>query len=70
MTLINKNIIITIINTLSVQILTTLDNSLTTRSVHFKDGSFNLAICFFTIASKAISGVNKPTLIPINKKST
>lgn len=53
------------IHTLSVQILTTLDNSLTTRSVHFNDGSFNLAICFFTIASNAISGVNKPTLIPI-----
>lgn len=52
-------------HTLSVQILTTLDNSLTTRSVHFKDGSFNLEICFFTIASKAISGVNKPTRIPI-----
>lgn len=53
------------IHTLSVQILTTLDSSLTTRSVHFNDGSFNLAICFFTIASNAISGVNKPTLIPI-----
>lgn len=52
-------------HTLSVQILTTLDNSLTTRSVHFNDGSFNLAICFLTIASNAISGVNKPTLIPI-----
>uniref|UniRef100_A0A6B0UVQ3 Uncharacterized protein n=1 Tax=Ixodes ricinus TaxID=34613 RepID=A0A6B0UVQ3_IXORI len=28
------------------------------------EGSFSLAICFFTMASKAISGVNSPTRIP------
>jgi len=54
-------------HTLSVQIRTTLDSSLTTRSVHFKDGSFNREICFFTMASNAISGVNKPTRIPMKK---
>lgn len=53
-----------IILTLSVHIRTTFDNSKTTRSIHFRQGSFNLFICFFTIASNAISGVKRPTLIP------
>lgn len=48
----------------SVQTRTTLDNSMTTKSTHFKHGSFRREICFLTIASKAISGVNKPTRIP------
>lgn len=48
--------------TLSVHRLRTLVNSFTTRSTHFSDGSFNFEICFFTIASKAMSGVNSPTL--------
>lgn len=51
-------------NTLSVQIRTTLDSSSTTKSTHFKQGSFSRDICFLTIASKAISGVNNPTRIP------
>lgn len=50
--------------TLSVQTRTTDDNSSTTKSIHFKIGSFNCAICFLTIASKAMSGVNNPTRIP------
>ena len=32
--------------------------------MHFMLGSFILLICFFTIASKAMSGVKRPTLIP------
>lgn len=51
-------------HTLSVHNRTTADNSCTTRSTHFNTGSFNWAICFLTIASKAISGVNRPTRIP------
>lgn len=47
--------------TLSVHILTTFDSSVTTKSTHFNDGSFKRSICFFTIASNAISGVNNPT---------
>lgn len=50
--------------TLSVHNLTTFDNSITTRSTHFNTGSFNWAICFLTIASNAMSGVNRPTRIP------
>lgn len=34
----------------------------TTRSTHFRLGSFSLRICFFTIVSKARSGVNNPVL--------
>ena len=47
---------------LSVTRWTTLVSSVTTMSTHFKHGSFNLAICPLTIASKAISGVNNPVL--------
>lgn len=47
---------------------TTLLSSCTTKSTHLRLGSLSLFICFLTIASKAISGVNNPTLIPIVKK--
>ena len=50
--------------TFSAVILTTLLSSVTTKSIHLRLGSFRRPICFFTIASKAMSGVNKPTLIP------
>lgn len=63
----NKGKCIIKILTLSVQIRTTLDNSITTRSTHFRHGSFKRDICFLTIASKAISGVNNPTRIPVIK---
>ena len=53
--------------TFSAVYLTTLVNSWTTRSIHLRLGSFSLEICFFTMASKAMSGVNKPTLIPGHK---
>lgn len=42
--------------------LTTFANSATTKSTHLSDGSFNFDICFLTMASKAMSGVNNPTL--------
>lgn len=54
--------------TLSVQMRTTLLSSTTTRSTHLRLGSLSLFICFLTIASKAMSGVNNPTLIPIYTK--
>lgn len=41
---------------------TVLISSWTTRSMHLMHGSFIFTICFFTIASKAMSGVNKPVL--------
>ena len=50
--------------TFSAVILTTLLSSVTTKSIHLRLGSFRRPICFFTIASKAMSGVNNPTLIP------
>ena len=59
----SKSLIILL--TLSVQMRTTLLSSCTTKSTHFRLGSLSLLICFLTIASKAISGVNKPTLIPM-----
>lgn len=37
-------------------------SSLTTMSTHFKDGSFSFCICFFTMVSKARSGVKRPVL--------
>ena len=40
----------------------TLVNSFTTISQHFSDGARSFSICCFTIASNAISGVNKPDL--------
>ena len=50
--------------TFSAVMRTTLVNSWTTRSMHFMLGSFNREICFLTMASKAMSGVKRPTLIP------
>lgn len=50
-----------IFHTLSVQNRTTLNNSWTTKSTHFNEGSFKRLICFLTIASNAISGVKRPT---------
>lgn len=47
---------------------TTLLSSCTTRSTHLRLGSLSLFICFLTIASKAMSGVNNPTLIPVELK--
>lgn len=37
-------------------------SSLTTISIHFRVGSFSFWICFFTMASKARSGVKSPVL--------
>ena len=48
--------------TFSVAFLTTLESSLTTKSVQRIDGAFNLSICFLTIVSNAISGVKRPVL--------
>lgn len=47
--------------TFSVHILTTFDSSCTTKSTHFKEGSLRREICFLTMASKAMSGVKRPT---------
>lgn len=33
-----------------------------TRSIHLMQGSFSFTTCFFTIASNAMSGVNRPVL--------
>lgn len=46
---------------------TTLHNSVTTKSTHFKQGSLSREICFLTMASNAMSGVKRPTLIPAVK---
>ena len=48
--------------TRSEQARTTFVSSSTTMSTHFSAGDFNSSICFFTIASNAMSGVNKPVL--------
>lgn len=48
--------------TFSVHFLTREVSSDRTRSTHFRQGSFSLMICFFTMASKARSGVNRPVL--------
>lgn len=48
----------------SAHILTTLESSITTRSMHFKTGSLSPPIWRLVMASKAMSGVNKPTRIP------
>lgn len=37
-------------------------SSLTTISIHVRHGPFSFWICFFTMASKARSGVNRPVL--------
>lgn len=49
-------------DTLLVHCLTVLMSSWMTRSMHFRQGSFSLMICFFTMASNAMSGVNRPVL--------
>lgn len=48
--------------TFSAHFLMTVASSETTRSTHFKLGSLSFTICFFTMASKAISGVKSPVL--------
>lgn len=48
--------------TFSVHFLIRATSSVTTRSTHFRQGSFSLMTCFFTIASNAMSGVNRPVL--------
>lgn len=49
-------------DTLLVHCLTVLMSSWMTRSMDFRQGSFSLMICFFTMASNAMSGVNRPVL--------
>ena len=66
----NKQAFDTQIATFSAHSLTTLVSSVTTISVHFNDGSFNFFICFFTIVSKAMSGVNRPVLWHLRLVST
>lgn len=41
-------------------------SSVTTISTHFRLGSFNFCTCFFTMASKARSGVKSPVLCKSN----
>lgn len=48
--------------TFLVHFLTVLINSCITRSTLFKEGPFSFTICFLTIASNAMSGVNNPVL--------
>ena len=48
--------------TFSAHFLMTVASSETTRSTHFKLGSLSFTICFFTMASKAMSGVKSPVL--------
>lgn len=48
--------------TLLVHCLTVLISSWITRSTHFRQGSFSLTTCFFTMASNAKSGVKSPVL--------
>lgn len=48
--------------TLLAHFLTSVVSSVTTMSTHFRLGAFSLRICFFTMASKARSGVNSPVL--------
>ena len=50
------------LQTLSVHFLTILINSAMTISTHLIAGDRKRSICFFTIASNAMSGVNKPDL--------
>lgn len=47
----------------------TVASSETTRSTHFKLGSLSFTICFFTMASKAMSGVKSPVLHHAESKS-
>lgn len=48
--------------TFLVHFLTVLISSCITRSTLFREGPFSFTICFLTIASKAMSGVNSPVL--------
>lgn len=48
--------------TFLVHCLTVLINSEMTMSTHFRQGSLIFFTCFFTIVSKAMSGVNRPVL--------
>lgn len=48
--------------TFSVHFLIRVTSSVTTRSTHFRQGSFSFMTCFFTMASNAKSGVNRPVL--------
>ena len=48
--------------TFSEHFLITFVNSFTTISQHFNEGALSFSICIFTMASKAISGVNRPDL--------
>lgn len=57
-------------DTLLVHCLTVLMSSWMTRSMHFRQGSFSLMICFFTMASNARSGVNRPVLKGIHTRHT
>lgn len=57
-------------DTLLVHCLTVLMSSWMTMSMHFRHGSFSLMTCFFTMASNAKSGVNRPVLKDIQMKQT
>lgn len=57
-------------DTLLVHCLNVLMSSWMTRSMHFRQGSFSLMICFFTMASNAKSGVNRPVLKDIQTRQT
>lgn len=48
--------------TFLVHCLTVLINSEMTMSTHFTQGSLIFFTCFFTMVSKAMSGVNRPVL--------
>ena len=48
----------------SAVVLITVIISVETRSTHFRAGPTNFSIWFLVIYSKAISGVNRPTLTP------
>lgn len=49
---------------------TVLISSWMTMSTHLTQGCFSLMICFFTIASNAMSGVNSPVLQREEEKKT
>lgn len=48
--------------TFSALLMTSVVSSDTTRSTHFRLGAVSLRTCFFTMASKARSGVKSPVL--------
>lgn len=48
--------------TFLVHCLTVLINSEITMSTHFRQGSLIFFTCFFTMVSKAMSGVKRPVL--------